>query len=387
MQNSNSQRNRLARLVDFFIHPELRTDPDQFYRARLLTAAMLAMTALPLFTWIFVILTRLQLQSQIFGAAICILITLNFILLLLITKYQGHFQFCSSMTVLTLLAGIATGIGLSGGPAVSPVVSLLIVPPLCGYFFGGLRWGSYTFGIALLSLLLLYASHVLGFEFIQTLGNAEQLRIANFIVTFLNLTVISGMALIYEYTSIALKRERDAEHQKVMQLAKIDPLTGMSNRRNFDATLVERIALYGQQNPQRQFALGIIDLDGFKPINDRYGHGVGDEVLCAISDRLHAALRESDFVGRHGGDEFMLLLDLPQGVASLENMAQRLLVSMATPIETSAGVVAVSGSLGFAIFPLDATDSEELKKAADIAMYEAKQQRGHWRLYNQPQPS
>jgi diguanylate cyclase (GGDEF)-like protein len=193
------------------------------------------------------------------------------------------------------------------------------------------------------------------------------------------------MAFIYEYTAAVLKRERDLEHEKFIQLAKTDPLTGLSNRRNFDAMLVERMNVYGPQNQLQRFALGYLDLDGFKPINDRYGHAIGDEVLRVVSDRLRNTLRGSDFVGRHGGDEFMLMIDLPGSQDFLETMAERLLNAIAQPIPTNAGIVGVTGSLGFAIFPLDASEIEELKKSADSAMYAAKRQRGSWRYFRQDQ--
>ena len=110
---------------------------------------------------------------------------------------------------------------------------------------------------------------------------------------------------------------------------------------------------------------------------------MGDEVLCVVSDRLRAALRGSDFVGRHGGDEFLLLMDLVGNQSALEAMADRMLASIAQPIKTSAGMVSVSGSLGFAMFPLDADEIEALRRAADAAMYSAKQRHGSWRFYQQ----
>jgi len=219
-----------------------------------------------------------------------------------------------------------------------------------------------------------------GFGFLQTV-EPDKMLVLNFLVGFVNLSVISVMAFIYEFTASSLRRERDVEHEKYIRLAKTDPLTGLANRRNFDSMLLERMEIYGAQNPPRRFALGYLDLDGFKPINDQYGHAVGDEVLRVVSDRLRAALRGSDFVGRHGGDEFMLLLDLVGDQSALEAMAQRMLNSIAKPIETTAGNVQVSGSLGFAMYPLDSEEIEELKRSADTAMYEAKRQRGTWRFF------
>jgi diguanylate cyclase (GGDEF)-like protein len=124
-----------------------------------------------------------------------------------------------------------------------------------------------------------------------------------------------------------------------------------------------------------------LDLDGFKPINDRYGHDVGDEVLRVISERLRSCIREGDSVGRHGGDEFTLLFNSVRNETEVELIARRLVQAITPPISTSAGVVSVQGSLGFARFPSDGDNEDALKSAADKAMYLAKAQGGGWRSY------
>ncbi len=377
----HTPENIATAILDSFMHPSLRTDADNFFRVRILIAAMLSFTAVALGAFLIVMLVHFPLRSIILAALILLPAATWFITLLTILRKKGRYLFCSISTVLVLLAMIATGISVSGGPAVSPVLQLLVIPPLTAYFFGGIRWGNYTVVIAFSVLLLLIGLHFAGVPFIQTVEEADRRIALQFLVSFVNLSVISGMAFIYEYTAAILKRERDMEHEKYMTLAKTDALTGLANRRNFDAMLLERIEAYAAVSPPRRFVLGYLDLDGFKPINDQYGHGVGDEVLREISARLRAALRGSDFVGRHGGDEFMLMLDHVQDAASLEIMAQRLLASIAKPIESSAGSVRVSGSLGFAMFPNDSDEIETLKKAADTAMYAAKKQRGSWCLY------
>ena len=374
------KKNFTSALVDYFVHPSLREDADKFLRVRILIGSMLAFAVTALSAFILVLLTHFPLQSIIFGGSICLPTSVLFVVLLTLLRSKGSYEFCSAASVLLLMTIVIAGICLSGGPAFSPVIQLMAVPPLTAYFFGGLRWGSYTVAISLLSLLLLVILHMYGFDLLQTV-EPDKMTALNFLVSFVNLSVISVMAFIYEFTAASLRLERDIEHEKYIHLAKTDPLTGLSNRRNFDAMLLERMEVYGMQNPPRRFALGYLDLDGFKPINDQYGHAVGDEVLRVISDRLRTALRGSDFVGRHGGDEFMLLLDLVGDQSALEAMAQRMLSSIAKPIETSAGIVQVSGSLGFAMFPLDSAEIEELKKSADTAMYEAKRHRGTWRFY------
>jgi diguanylate cyclase (GGDEF)-like protein len=134
-------------------------------------------------------------------------------------------------------------------------------------------------------------------------------------------------------------------------------------------------------NAEARFTLCYIDLDGFKPINDRYGHAVGDEVLKTISERLQSCTRDGDVVCRHGGDEFMVLFDSIKHEAQAALIAQRLLGAISPPIATRAGTVSVKASFGFAVFPDDGNNGETLKSAADKAMYAAKTQGGGWKTY------
>lgn len=378
----SSRENYLTAILDYFTHPSLRTDSDQYYRARILIGALLIFSMVPPIAFSIVLNKHLfpHPVSTLYAGIICWPTTICFSGLVILLRQKGNFQFCSIAAVFIMLISLVTGISVSGGPAVSPVVQLMVLPPLAAYFFGGLRWGRIVVNTAFMILVVLYALNMVGFKYIQT-NFGDDVKYTQMIVNLLNFFVISSMAFIYETISETLKKERDIEYKKYIGLAKIDPLTGLANRRNFDEMLQDRVRIYGAENPPRRFALGYLDLDGFKPINDQYGHAVGDEVLLAVSDRLRAALRASDFVGRHGGDEFLLVLDMVGDQSSLEAMAQRILNSIAVPIETTAGPVNVSGSLGFAMYPLDSAEIEGLKKSADAAMYEAKRQHGTWIFY------
>jgi diguanylate cyclase (GGDEF)-like protein len=372
-------------IVDYFIHPSLHAEPDIFSRARILAASILTLIVGALTALVAILLSGFPRHSNLLASFLILPAVVCFGYALARLRNQSDYRFASQFAIIVMLAIMTGGVCVSGGPLVSPALQLLIIPPLTAYFFGGRPLGGGIVIITTLIVMTLIALSAVGVDFPQTVEAADKLNILSFVVSFLNLAVVSAMAFIYEYTAAVLKRERDLEHEKFIQLAKTDPLTGLSNRRNFDAMLVERMNVYGPQNQLQRFALGYLDLDGFKPINDRYGHAIGDEVLRVVSDRLRNTLRGSDFVGRHGGDEFMLMIDLPGSQDFLETMAERLLNAIAQPIPTNAGIVGVTGSLGFAIFPLDASEIEELKKSADSAMYAAKRQRGSWRYFRQDQ--
>ncbi|MFA9446620.1 diguanylate cyclase domain-containing protein [Egicoccus sp. AB-alg6-2] len=169
---------------------------------------------------------------------------------------------------------------------------------------------------------------------------------------------------------LELEAELRAESQR-------DPLTGVLNRAAFDREL--RTAIARARRNGRGFAIAYGDLDGFKPINDEYGHQVGDEVLRHVADRLRSELREGDVVARIGGDEFVLLLHPPAGALDVEAAVDRASRAVARPmrIPDAAGgnpdvEVSVGISLGAAAWPTDGETPQELIRAADRRMYEVK---------------
>lgn len=173
---------------------------------------------------------------------------------------------------------------------------------------------------------------------------------------------------------------RTAAQKQIRQLAHFDFLTGLPNRTLFNQLLDH--ALGKAQRHARQLAILFIDLDGFKQINDRFGHDAGDHLLVTFTLRLRESLRRSDSVGRHtgsdtaarlGGDEFVVLIDEFAEPLELEAVAKRILAAAEQPFSLAGPEGDISASIGISIYPADATDSESLTKNADRAMYRAKQ--------------
>jgi diguanylate cyclase len=161
-------------------------------------------------------------------------------------------------------------------------------------------------------------------------------------------------------------RERDA----MRSLAHSDSLTGLTNRRGLTTEL--KVALL-RSSPQRLVALYLLDLDGFKPVNDQYGHDVGDELLVAVARRLQAAVRAGDVVARLGGDEFVIISSGLTQPAQADALANKLLESISAPFQLGPHTCHVSMTIGYALAPLDGTDAAALLKLADAAMYAGKQ--------------
>ena len=161
-------------------------------------------------------------------------------------------------------------------------------------------------------------------------------------------------------------QERDAMHS----LAHSDPLTGLDNRRRLNTQLAAAVA---QCAPSQLVALYLLDLDGFKPVNDQYGHDVGDQLLIAVARQLQSTTRSGDVVARLGGDEFVILtwgLDAPEQADSL---AQKLLDAVNGSFQLDQHRCQISLTIGYALAPLDSTDPSDLLKRADMAMYAGKQ--------------
>ncbi|KFI08595.1 diguanylate cyclase domain-containing protein [Massilia sp. BSC265] len=163
---------------------------------------------------------------------------------------------------------------------------------------------------------------------------------------------------------------RKLEEVRMRRMAHEDALTGLPNRVLLDDRL--RQAIRAASRHGHKVALIYFDLDRFKPVNDTHGHAVGDRLLQLVARRLRAGLRDADTLARVGGDEFVVLLPRCDAPADAVKVAENILYQLNQPFEDGELVHRISGSLGVAMFPDDGTDAEELLRAADLAMYEAK---------------
>lgn len=173
--------------------------------------------------------------------------------------------------------------------------------------------------------------------------------------------------------------ERKAAETRMERLAQYDSLTNLPNRN----LLYDRLAttLTAARRYGRGFALLFVDLDGFKPINDTYGHDIGDAVLREVAQRLRGNMREADTVSRHGGDEFVILSPEINGAEGAGTLADKIVATLARPIVINALSLQVTASVGIALYPDHGNDIDTLIRVADAAMYRAKTAgRNTWRL-------
>lgn len=159
--------------------------------------------------------------------------------------------------------------------------------------------------------------------------------------------------------------------EELRHMAQHDPLTGLPNRALFSDRLGNELARAKRQGGH--FALIFIDLDHFKPINDNYGHAVGDLLLQQVAQRMKESIRASDTVGRIGGDEFVVLMPMLAEAEAAKLLAEKLRHVIAQPFVLDGRELTISCSLGVALYPDDGPDEITLTKSADEAMYRAKE--------------
>ena len=172
------------------------------------------------------------------------------------------------------------------------------------------------------------------------------------------------------YSIIHDVTDRKRAEAELKHIAHYDALTGLPNRLLKTDRL--RQAMTRCHRNQTSVAVCYLDLDGFKPINDRYGHDVGDKILVEIANRLLSTVREGDTVSRIGGDEFILILTDLEGVEQCRLILDRVLSAVAQPIAIDDQIVEVFASIGVTLYPEDDSDADILLRHADQAMYLAK---------------
>lgn len=209
-------------------------------------------------------------------------------------------------------------------------------------------------------------------EYCQTFSNGHTIWIENSAYPSLD----GGLAVFFRDIT-----QRKRNEKKLRDAAQHDTLTGLPNRALLDEYCSHILAMssrFGERG-----AVLFVDLNRFKPINDLYGHHVGDQALQEIAHRLHACTRKEDIVSRLGGDEFIIVLPRIESSQDPITVAQHILDALEVPISSGALRLNVSASIGISLFPEHGNELEPLIRYADLAMYSAKKMgRNHYTLYS-----
>ncbi|WP_083749011.1 diguanylate cyclase [Pelomonas sp. KK5] len=274
---------------------------------------------------------------------------------------------------LSLLFGLAYAADLLDTHAITAVVgSLGLLPALLG-LPGAIRRqrrGDSVGGWFLLAWIAYFVFTAITVEVIKGRIGANAFTLHSFqigatldMLIFLRVLGLRTAALRSAAQQAA--RERDLLHA----MAHTDALTGLANRRGLGAALADALA---RCTPQAMVGVFLLDLNGFKLVNDTHGHEVGDELLAAVARRLQARLQAGDLVARLGGDEFIVMCPGLREAAQAGELAARLQRTLDTPFDIGGRSLAVGAAIGFALAPRDGLDATTLLKRADEAMYRVK---------------
>ncbi|MFJ4144296.1 putative bifunctional diguanylate cyclase/phosphodiesterase [Pseudomonas sp. NPDC089734] len=248
----------------------------------------------------------------------------------------------------------------------------------------------FRYGVSLLLGAGLLTMHLMGMESLKLVLPPEaQLQIPNtensqqlgLTVAIITLLIIAGSIS----AAMADKKLQSKEHDlqrvnallsqldqarvSLQQVAHYDPLTNLINRRGFNQIFAEKLLEHSHSNGM--LAVMFLDIDHFKRINDSLGHDAGDELLKVIAERIRSATRIQDVVARFGGDEFCILLSIPD-YEEARHLAYRVMQKMKETIALAGRRMVMTTSIGIAVFPRDGSTCDELLKHADLALYQSK---------------
>ncbi len=215
-------------------------------------------------------------------------------------------------------------------------------------------------------------------SFSKPMTDTVNLIISSTFIIFISFSIIVFLLIVYAVRGISASVKSIEESAKALEeserlnreLAHFDSLTGLPNRNLFKDRLEQKTKIAVRTN--KNLAFLYIDIDHFKKVNDSMGHYAGDDLICAASARIQSCLRDTDTVARIGGDEFNVILSELSAIRSAKLVANKILSSLSEPFTILGKKVFISGSIGISIYPNDTQNVEDLKRYADLAMYDAK---------------
>lgn len=319
-------------------------------------------------------------------------VTLFRIGLTVIYKHQSHPDFYMRLWQIAYIIGALLGgfsWGLSGiilYPYASDTQQTLLILMLAGVTAGAVPLSSGIPSAAIAFLIFAVVPYISIIATSNTIFLIFDFALTLYLIYTIILS-IKGYKLIKN--SLQLRFENDAllvnlsdakktlevTNEKLEQTATHDPLTGAANRILFQSNLIN--AINRAKRDHKIFALFFIDLDHFKPVNDIYGHQVGDQLLIATFEKLKNYFGADKTIGRLGGDEFTAIVENIKNLKEITAITKEICNLMSSPITINDINIKISGSIGVSIYPTDGDNLDTLLRQADEAMYRAKQQGGN----------
>lgn len=383
MNNFASLLRQFELLRDKFIpqHDGALKTSEEKYRFQLLSGLIIAAVfLLSLFNTHYLLISGVKHWGNLIAILLTGLLGSFHLILLFNLKKQTSCAHFSNYFVSSIFITICIGIFFTGGSLNNATSYFLNVPILTAFLLLGKLSG---FIYAILSLLFYLSIALLehnGLVIPQTIP----LRLYTTVEVLLWLFFFGTIVLFsstYNHLTYKLMRQQEYEQEKQTYYATHDSLTLLPNRHKFDQRLFEALARSKRQNTQT--GLYLIDLDGFKPINDQFGHDAGDALLRHVANNINMALRSDDMAARIGGDEFVIITQGSITSKSIEQLSKRLLEAIEQPLNYMNDQLQVSASIGISVSPDNGSTPDILMKCADTAMYNCKNSKHRWEISRQ----
>jgi len=378
-------RQWLARLLDYFIPASLKRDIDRHTRSQILVGVILFNVAMSILTacfvhfWMDLKPSNALLAYAVIGQCVAI-----YFAALIVLRASGSFLIAGNVAAFAVFITVLCSVIVTGGYRDSPFTQMFVLVPVLGFLSIGWRSGIAWSATTTATLFgLLFMDQVLDFHY-QLLHKRDTMAFRQYL-PFIMILMIAFTLIVYEFMNRSLKKQLSRERNRFAFKASHDSLTDLPNRSEFYVRL--RRGLEEVQISDSSLALIYLDLDGFKPINDNHGHHAGDKVLKVLASRLRGIVRQQDTVARLGGDEFALVLTGVKKLSDVEHIAAKTLTVISEPIEIDGKIVIVHGSAGIALCPQHTSDSDQLCRLADLAMYKAKEVKNTYRFSEAAQGS
>lgn len=360
---------KIVKFLDRCIHPGLTKDELLHTRARIITVFILLSIAFYLVVNAVVLAGRSIPQGYLSKSHIFLIVPIIiYAIIMYLLKGSGRLKLSGHLILGVQFSMVIGGIILSGGGS-SIVLFYLGVMIIFAFLFVGPVHGA-------IWALILAATHI-AFISVRALELEPQMVLRDDqrevfeLLTVISLYALTLLAAVsYDYSTTHLIRKIRMERHEYKEGAHLDELTSLGNRRQFDLSLSAMIDY--AKSTHGSFALGFLDLDKFKPINDQLGHDAGDRVLQVCAERIRESIRAGDVACRFGGDEFAVLFQHVSRVADAVTAVTHVIQAIERPIELNDRNVTVGASAGVALFPAHAADTEALLDLADRRMYIAK---------------
>ena len=347
------------------------------FRPRILLAILLALNGIVfVVTAYFIGAVEHQMDAETRHWSLILLVTVQVVLLFLTAALlRGAYHLANVGTVGVALGAIGLALFLTEGAPYSPALPLCVVPPLLAYCLLGARIGLLiAVAVPLCLAVQWFGADAWNWQ-LPALQSRKNPLLDTVLTNAVGYVFVIAITVVYERMNGKLRVERDRERARLAHLATHDELTGLANRRYFRQRLDQ--ACQSCDRNGVGLAVLLIDLDGFKPVNDRLGHATGDQVLIATGLRLRSLLRCGDLVARLGGDEFAIMVYPNPGAVEVEHLCQRIRLAINEPIAVGGCEIILDASIGAALYPglTHQWNVDHVLNHADAEMYAVKRQR------------